>query len=163
LSGLAEGVLAQWLLWIPQRQGLRELEHPYLSREAGFMSDYSGDKFVSARLAFSEDKVLKAETPMVIWHTHSWPGMAAHLTEPPLEGTGGGSGVGTPVPQPEQYVAVCEALHGVDVLGALPNGTWAGNVVDNLRDACNEAAAHEDGQAHVAIYLGSHLVAVSCQ
>jgi len=36
------------------------------------MSDYSGDKFVSARLAFSDDKVLKAETPMVIWHTHSW-------------------------------------------------------------------------------------------
>ena len=128
------------------------------------MSDYSGDKFVSARLAFVDEKLLKSDTPMVIWFTDSWPGMAEHLTEPPLEGgaTTGGGGHIEPVPLPETYAALCEAQHSSDVLGTLPNGTWAGNVVDNLRDACNEASAHEDGQARVAVYLGSHLVAVSC-
>jgi hypothetical protein len=66
------------------------------------MSGYSQDKFVSARLEFGPDKVLKAETPMIIWHLHSWAGMAAHLTEPPLEGSSpGGGGVATPPsPQP---------------------------------------------------------------
>ena len=132
------------------------------------MSDYSDDKFVSARLVFSDEKVLKAETPMVIWHVHSWPGMAAHLTEPPLEGstegTGGGSGSSTPTPLPEQYVALCESTsHPSDMLGVLPNGTWVVGIYDNMRDACGQAMAHEDGMAHVAMYLGSNLVGVTCQ
>jgi hypothetical protein len=45
----------------------------------------------------------------------------------------------------------------------LPNGTWAVGVFDNLHEACGHAGAHEDGMAHVALYLGSHLVAVACQ
>jgi hypothetical protein len=128
------------------------------------MSDYSGDKFVSARLAFVDEKVLRSETPMVIYHVHSWPGMAAHLTEPPLESSGGGTSFAPSAPLPERYVALCEAQHSSDVPGTvLPNGTWAGDVVDDLRLACGQASSHEDGQAHVALYLGSHLVAVSCQ
>jgi len=131
------------------------------------MSDYSEGKPVSARLEFSGEVALKAETPMLIWSVtgHTWPGMAAHLTEPPLQSSGspgGGTGATTPTPQPTQYVAVCDALHPSDLLGVNADGTWFGGTFDNLRDACNVVSTHEDGSAHVALYLGSHLVAVAC-
>jgi hypothetical protein len=129
------------------------------------MSDYSAGKPVSARLAFSDEKVLKAETPMLIWHVHSWPGMAAHLTEPPLEGsapTGTGVSTSSPTAQPERYVAVCDQQHSSDTPGVISDGTWFGGTFDNLRDACGVAAAHEDGFGHAALDLGSYLVAVAC-
>ena len=49
-----------------------------------------------------------------------------------------------------------------DLPGTLGDGTWATDIFTNLQDACGQAFAHEDGMAHVAVYLGSHLVAVQC-
>jgi hypothetical protein len=129
------------------------------------MSDYSETGPVSARLVFSNEKALKAETPMVIWHVDRLPGLIGHLTEPPLEGgsTSSSGGETTSAPQPEEYMAICdEVQHPSDLPGVTDSGAWLGNVVDNLRDACNAAAAHEDGLAHVTLRLGSHLVAVQC-
>jgi len=130
------------------------------------MSGYSEKSPMSARLEFANEKVLEAETPMVIWHVDRLPGLIGHLTEPPLEGgsTSGGSGVETtPKPQPGEYVAICDAVvHSPDLLGVDGNGVWTGAVFDNLHDACGSAAAHEDGFAHVAVRLGTHLVAVQC-
>jgi hypothetical protein len=127
------------------------------------VSEY--DKPLLARLSFG-DKVLDAESPMVIWHVPSWPGMAAHLTQPPLASVPVPPGSGVPegpvLPPPERYVAVCDLQHPSDLPGTNPDGTWFGGAFDNRRDACGVVAVHDDGFAHVALDLGTYLVAVQC-
>lgn len=92
-----------------------------------------GDQFVSARLTFQDEVLLKAESPMVVWFTHAWPDMAQHLAQPLLEGgpTGGGSAVEPPpTPPAARYVALCDVQHASGLPGRLDDGTWFGGVFE---------------------------------
>ena len=72
---------------------------------------------------------------------------------------GGGGPDSSPATQPDEYVAMCDAVaHPLDMPGVQSTGVWVGAFHDNSQDAFDDASLHEDGFAKVMYRMGAALV-----
>lgn len=98
--------------------------------------------------------LLSVDSPMVIWHIDELE--EGKIAGPGIDVSGGGE---SPVPQPDQFMVVCNAFpHPPDLLGTLPNGVWMTGLIDNKDLAFGHAQTHEDGGAQVFLSVGAILV-----
>lgn len=107
--------------------------------------------------------LLSIDSPAVVWILDS----IDDLEQVPGVIFGSGGGVGEPssppppkppLPEPARYVAFCSLSHDPKLPGFTVDGHWMTQDMFEYADAQAAAAAHEDGQAAVYLYVNGAIV-----